>query len=66
LETPLQTISRKASNPAASNSLGDFKISGTNFMEMRFAEVVLNLAESAIGAGKLAEGLEGINPIKIP
>lgn len=55
---------RKASNPAASNSLGDFKISGTNFMEMRFAEVVLNLAESAIGSGKLAEGLEGIKSIR--
>lgn len=54
----------KASNPAASNSLGDFKISGTNFMEMRFAEVVLNLAESAIGSGKLAEGLEGIKSIR--
>jgi hypothetical protein len=39
-------------------------ISTTDYMEMRFAEVVLNLAESAIGAGKLAEGLEGIKSIR--
>lgn len=54
----------KASNPAASNALGNFSISGTDFMEMRFAEVVLNLAESAIGVDKLAEGLAGIRSIR--
>lgn len=54
----------KASNPTASNTLGNFVQSGTDFMEMRFAEVVLNLAECAIGADKLAEGLEGIKSIR--
>lgn len=54
----------KASNPAASNALGNFVMSGTDFMEMRFAEVVLNLAECAIGSDKLAEGLEGIKSIR--
>lgn len=54
----------KASNPAASNTLGNFAISGTDFMEMRFAEVVLNLAECAIGSDKLSEGLEGIKSIR--
>lgn len=46
---------RKAVNPAASNTLA-FQTSGTDYMEMRFAEVLLNLAESAIGVNKLAEG----------
>lgn len=46
---------RKAANPAASNTLA-FQTSGTDYMEMRFAEVLLNLAESAIGVNKLAEG----------
>ncbi|MGV3588403.1 MAG: RagB/SusD family nutrient uptake outer membrane protein [Adhaeribacter sp.] len=55
---------RKATNPAANNSVGNFMISTTDYMEMRFAEVVLNLAESAIGADKLTEGLEGIVAIR--
>lgn len=46
---------RKAVNPSASNTLA-FQTSGTDYMEMRFAEVLLNLAESAIGVNKLAEG----------
>ena len=33
-------------------------------MQMRFAEVVLNLAESAIGINKLSEGLELIKSIR--
>ncbi len=54
----------KATDPGASNALGNFQQSGTDFMEMRFAEVVLNLAESAIGANKLGEGLDGIKSIR--
>lgn len=46
---------RKGANPAASSANG-FQYSGTDYMEMRFAEVVLNLAESAIGINQLAEG----------
>jgi hypothetical protein len=55
---------RKATNPSASNSVGNFGFSGTDYMELRFAEVVLNLAESAIGSDKLAEGLTLIKEIR--
>ncbi|WP_433901566.1 RagB/SusD family nutrient uptake outer membrane protein [Sphingobacterium puteale] len=58
---------RKGSNPAASatsNGAAGFQQSGTDYMEMRFAEVVLNLAESAIGVDKLQEGLNGIIEIR--
>lgn len=58
---------RKGSNPSAnnrSNGGSGFQQSGTDFIELRFAEVVLNLAESAIGSDKLAEGLEGIKEIR--
>jgi len=54
----------KANNPAASNSAGDFKFSPTDFMELRFAEVVLNLAESAIGIDKINDGIAGIKSIR--
>lgn len=47
---------RKGSNPAASNNNGvNFNYSSTYFMEMRFAEVVLNLAECAAGINNTAE-----------
>ncbi|TXK50268.1 RagB/SusD family nutrient uptake outer membrane protein [Pontibacter qinzhouensis] len=55
---------RKATNPAANNANGNFALSTTDYMEMRFAEVVLNLAEAAIGTNRLAEGLEGIKQIR--
>ncbi|HYH56572.1 MAG TPA: RagB/SusD family nutrient uptake outer membrane protein, partial [Anseongella sp.] len=55
---------RKATDPDASNASGNFDYSSTNFMEMRFAEVILNLAESAIGIGNLGEGLELIKAIR--
>lgn len=55
---------RKASNLSANNAINNFQESGTDFMELRFAEVVLNLAESAIGIGRLGEGLEGIKAIR--
>lgn len=54
---------RKAVNPAES-SASNFQYSGTDYMELRFAEVVLNLAESAIGIDKLAEGKAGIIAIR--
>ena len=55
---------RKATDPSASNASGNFGFSTTDFMELRFAEVVLNLAEAAIGSNKLAEGLDGIKSIR--
>lgn len=54
---------RKAVNPKASNAL-NFQSSGTDYMDMRFAEVVLNLAESAIGINQLAEGKALIGKIR--
>ncbi len=55
---------RKATADNASNASG-FQFSGTDYMEMRFAEVVLNLAESAIGINKLTEGKDLIRSIRV-
>ncbi|SHF74580.1 Starch-binding associating with outer membrane [Flavobacterium fluvii] len=54
---------RKAVNPSASNNTA-FQYSGTDYMEMRFAEVLLNLAESAIGINKLTEGRDLIAKVR--
>jgi starch-binding outer membrane protein, SusD/RagB family len=40
-------------------TFGDPQYSGTDWMEIRYAEVLLNLAESAVGIGKTASGEEG-------
>lgn len=53
----------KATNPNASKA-NNFQFSGTDYMEMRFAEVLLNLAESAIGINQLAEGKALITKIR--
>lgn len=48
-------------------SFGDPQYSGTDWMEIRYAEVLLNLAESAVGIGKLAttdEGYQGIVAVR--
>jgi SusD family. len=55
---------RKGSNLGASHVQGGFAFSGTDYMELRFAEVLLNLAESAIGSDKLDEGLTLIEKIR--
>ena len=55
---------RKATSESASNA-SSFQYSGTDYMEMRFAEVVLNLAESAIGINKLSEGKDLIRSIRV-
>lgn len=55
---------RKATDPNASNASGNFGFSTTDYMELRFAEVVLNLAEAAIGSNKLSEGIDGIKSIR--
>jgi hypothetical protein len=54
---------RKATDPKASNA-DAFAVSGLDVMEIRFAEVVLNLAESAIGISNISEGLNGIMQIR--
>lgn len=50
-----------ASNASSTSS---YQYSGTDYMEMRFAEVVLNLAEAAIGVNKLSEGKTLIESIR--
>jgi len=58
---------KKGSDPKASGSSNGgagFQQSGTDFIELRFAEVILNLAESAIGTDRLQEGLDGILKIR--
>ncbi|MFV8466070.1 RagB/SusD family nutrient uptake outer membrane protein [Flavobacterium sp. LB1P62] len=54
----------KSTSPSASIA-NSFAYSGTDFMEMRFAEVVLNLAECAIGINKLSEGKDLIRTIRV-
>lgn len=48
-------------------TFGDPQYSGTDWMEIRYAEVLLNLAESAVGIGKLGttdEGYSGITAVR--
>ncbi|AXP80053.1 SusD family protein [Mariniflexile rhizosphaerae] len=54
---------RKFTNNTSSNTNG-FRNNGDDYMEIRFAEVVLNLAESAVGANKLSEGKGYIKSIR--
>lgn len=54
---------RKFTN-STSASTNSFQNNGDDYMEIRFAEVVLNLAESAIGINSLAEGKGYIGQIR--
>lgn len=54
---------RKFTNPNSSNT-NSFRNNGDDYMEIRFAEVVLNLAESAIGINSLSEGKGYIKSIR--
>lgn len=47
---------RKAVNPAL--ALSDLPYCGTDWMEIRYAEVLLNLAESACGINRISQGQE--------
>lgn len=56
---------RKRTNPNADwSSAEKFNLSASPYMEMRFAEVVLNLAESACGDDKLDEAYELLKDIR--
>lgn len=56
---------RKRTNPNANyDATNKFALSATPYMEIRFAEVILNLAESAVGCDKLGEGYEGLFKIR--
>ncbi|WMI66225.1 RagB/SusD family nutrient uptake outer membrane protein [Aestuariibaculum sp. YM273] len=54
---------RKFTNPNSSSN-NNFRNNGTDYMEIRFAEVVLNLAESAIGINNLSEGKSYIEEVR--
>jgi len=53
---------RKAIDPAVSP--GNAQYSGTDWMEMRYAEVLLNLAESAAATGRLSEAYDNLKLIR--
>lgn len=53
---------RKAINPNV--AAGEVQFSGTDWMEIRYAEVVLNLAEAACGIGANAEAYAGLEAIR--
>jgi hypothetical protein len=53
---------RKAINPSVST--GDAQYSGTDWIEIRFAEVLLNLAESAVGINKLDEAYTQLKAVR--
>ncbi|GAB3688729.1 RagB/SusD family nutrient uptake outer membrane protein [Spirosoma flavus] len=53
---------RKAINPTV--SIGDAQYSGTDWIEIRFAEVLLNLAESATGINKLDEAYTQLKAVR--
>jgi hypothetical protein len=56
---------RKRTNPDAEFTAVDkFARSATPYIELRFAEVVLNLAEAAVGANKLNEGYAGLYAVR--
>ncbi len=48
----------------ATNSNGGFAHSGQQYMEIRYAEVILNLAEAACGAGHLDEAVKYLQMIR--
>lgn len=53
---------RKAIDPNL--AIGDVQYAGTDWMEIRFAEVVLNLAESANGIGNIDQAYQGVEAIR--
>lgn len=53
---------RKAIDPATAT--GDVQYSGTDWMEIRYAEVLLNLAEAANGVNKPAEAYDELKAIR--
>jgi hypothetical protein len=67
-ETPTKSTEASASNTGfycrkavseGTFTFNDPQYSGTDWMEIRYAEVLLNLAESAVGIGKISTGDEG-------
>jgi hypothetical protein len=56
---------RKATSANGSNATnGSFATNGTDYIELRYAEVVLNLAEAAIGIGNISEGIDLMKTIR--
>ena len=54
---------KKWTDPNASND-NDFRRSGTDWMELRFTQVLMNVAESAVGIGKLDEAKQILMQIR--
>jgi len=56
---------RKGTAANASNTTnGSFAVNGNDYMELRFAEVLLNLAEAAAATGKEAEAIQLLGQIR--
>lgn len=53
---------RKAINPSL--AIGEVQFAGTDWMEIRFAEVLLNLAESAVGVDRLDDAYTQLKAIR--
>jgi starch-binding outer membrane protein, SusD/RagB family len=53
---------RKAINPTV--AAGEVQFSGTDWIEMRYAEVLLNLAETAAGVNNLTEAMTQLKAIR--
>jgi hypothetical protein len=55
---------RKATSPSASNGLGNFSVNGEDYIELRYTEVLLNLAEAAAGIGNTGEAVSILETIR--
>lgn len=55
---------RKGSADVNASSTDKYVASEQPFIELRYAEVVLNLAEAAVGIGQLSEGYNGITSLR--
>jgi hypothetical protein len=56
---------RKATSPNASNSTnGSFALNGLDFMELRYTELLLNLAEAAVGVNNTGDAMTILKNIR--
>ena len=62
-EMPSPAFVRKMTDPNASNESG-FEYSGTDIIEYRYAELLLNIAEAYAGVGDMANTIEYIGRVR--
>ncbi|OQP38778.1 hypothetical protein A4H97_18855 [Niastella yeongjuensis] len=56
---------RKATSPNASNNTnGSFALNGLDYMELRYTELLLNLAEAAVGINNLGDAMTYLKNIR--